>query len=810
MKGQRLRSRLFFIAVFLSLVLITAVSASAAEPDQNYGFSRLTGGEQSFYRALSAAAAAFSSSGKDVSARQEYEVAALPFRSDGITAADAIRVWKIFFVENPRYYWLSNRVAVRNDRLRLYCYEDYASANVRAAEDAAVKAGLQLLLSSVDGVTGEAEIARILHDELILAAGYAYEEDGETPSDAAWAHNIVGALTGRGAVCDGFAKAYRLLLSEKGIDCIFVDGTAAGGSHAWNLFRAAGEWYWADVTWDSQLSEQRRYAYFGTADAAFRADHTANGPSGEGAEYLYELPAAAEAGLPVITVYENGDRKAIRTGMESALDQVTDPQAEYRLSLFYDGRSPRMYKLSGGILPAAAQLTFAGDPSANGQELRIQSDLAASGAVAFSDLRLTLPEDDRMDFRWTAIRMQGYPLDLSGRVFAAEARCNSQGARIGAFDLQNAEGGTVTVSAETAEWNGRVNTELLILKGGHFRLGAGESRIVGLIFSEGTGALQLSDEPNASQRLEVERIYTTRAGTVFFTVTRPGDRLHIGDIRGAEPISIVLETDDFTAAPQVELAGVSEPEMEYTVKNTVSETAFADWVDFDGQFLYAPSVDPKRVSVVFVSGGKTVSDPPMISRNAEGYFCADERLIRKLSEAGAADGPSPSGTGCTGEGGEHRFGPWSTALAGSCYREGISRRTCSVCGASETAVIPMRAHTYGAWTLTRAAGIGRTGEKTRSCTVCGHTETEELPALTPKPTATKKPESDPTVSASPTPPPTESPEPAPSVRENDASRPDDPPEETKKPKTVYQIAAIVALCAAAALLSGLALRERKK
>ena len=62
--------------------------------------------------------------------------------------------------------------------------------------------------------------------------------------DEPMAHSAYGALANKSAVCEGYTKAYKLLLDEIGIenDIVFND------VHAWNMVKYEGNWYLIDVT----------------------------------------------------------------------------------------------------------------------------------------------------------------------------------------------------------------------------------------------------------------------------------------------------------------------------------------------------------------------------------------------------------------------------------------------------------------------------------------------------------------------------------------------------------------------------------
>ena len=107
----------------------------------------------------------------------------------------------------------------------------------------------------------------------------------------------------------------------------------------------------------------------------------------------------------------------------------------------------------------------------------------------------------------------------------------------------------------------------------------------------------------------------------------------------------------------------------------------------------------------------------------------------------------------------------------TCAEEGSQSIHCEKCGATkDSKPIPATGvHTYSAWRTTKQPHYNETGLKERTCTVCGAVETEVLPmtsnipGVTPAPTATPAPTVTPRPTATPeptaTPAPTASPEP---------------------------------------------------
>jgi len=58
-----------------------------------------------------------------------------------------------------------------------------------------------------------------------------------------------------GVVCEGYAKAFKVLCDRLEIPCVLVSGDA-GGAHMWNYVQMDdGKWYLVDATWDDQNSQ---------------------------------------------------------------------------------------------------------------------------------------------------------------------------------------------------------------------------------------------------------------------------------------------------------------------------------------------------------------------------------------------------------------------------------------------------------------------------------------------------------------------------------------------------------------------------
>ena len=78
-------------------------------------------------------------------------------------------------------------------------------------------------------------------------------------------YTVYGVFVEKKAVCEGIAKAVKLLLNLLDVKCIVVDGTVDGHGHSWNMVKLEDFEYNLDVTFDMGLVVHKgfmRYDYF--------------------------------------------------------------------------------------------------------------------------------------------------------------------------------------------------------------------------------------------------------------------------------------------------------------------------------------------------------------------------------------------------------------------------------------------------------------------------------------------------------------------------------------------------------------------
>ena len=135
------------------------------------------------------------------------------------------------------------------------------------------------------GMTEQQKV-RMIHNWLVNNAHY----------DLTYStYSADGVLVKGSGVCNSYALAAEMLLTEAGLANRFLSGSANNGSgyggHAWNLVRVDGQWYHLDVTWDDPvwsigkvskdnspvISGMERYNYFLITDSQIKKNHRWSG-----------------------------------------------------------------------------------------------------------------------------------------------------------------------------------------------------------------------------------------------------------------------------------------------------------------------------------------------------------------------------------------------------------------------------------------------------------------------------------------------------------------------------------------------------
>lgn len=271
--------------------------------DSTYAFSLLSEEEKAVYKELEMASAEFQNSTQDAQEIDGDNVAVGIELEIGELEKDRIASVVVGFIyDHPQYFWTkgySYWVGNESDDVRkivLQCDENYLDGEKRYLLWQQMQQNIEIYLDGVVSLKDDYSKELTLHDMLAKQLSYAYGSSGIAETSK-WAHNIEGAFSEEyhKVVCEGYAKAFQLLLNAAGIENIYIVGNGKVGTawqgHAWNQVKIEKQWYLVDLTWDDGAVISRKY--FNLNQQTFSSNHTAyHQSSNQVARWCYELEDA--------------------------------------------------------------------------------------------------------------------------------------------------------------------------------------------------------------------------------------------------------------------------------------------------------------------------------------------------------------------------------------------------------------------------------------------------------------------------------------------------------------------------------------
>lgn len=276
----------------------------------SYGYSTLNEKEKAFYDKIDEVIAKFHDEGnatvQSTGTNTYNTLQSINFDESGLTKDNALNVYKIYKADHPLYYWLGTTTLFNDKSIFPVVVDDYATEKARKDTNKLLYEKIYEYYYLAKASDNDYQKALCYHDAIIDAIDYAYDSKGY-PSSEEWAHNVLGVfLNGKdgitGAVCEGYAKAFQLLLNLAKIENLTVSGvgvTASGSEgHLWNMVKLGKVYYYFDLTWDDQPlnGRGRIYDYFCATESDVATSHYPNvslSQSGLVSDKLYDLPSNA-------------------------------------------------------------------------------------------------------------------------------------------------------------------------------------------------------------------------------------------------------------------------------------------------------------------------------------------------------------------------------------------------------------------------------------------------------------------------------------------------------------------------------------
>ena len=197
-----------------------------------------------------------------------------------ISALEGEELYNVFFqmrLDHPEIFWVSSyKYRYYKDSPNLIFIPEYLFDKKKICEhQKAMTARVEKLIRPAQKLS-EWEKEKYVHD--FICENIRYDKLKKS-----YSHEIIGPLGQGVGVCEGIAKAVKVLLDALGVWCVIAicgNNPEKGIKyrHTWNIVKIGGTYYHLDATFDNTLGKDRetseiRYDYFNLDDSQIFRDH---------------------------------------------------------------------------------------------------------------------------------------------------------------------------------------------------------------------------------------------------------------------------------------------------------------------------------------------------------------------------------------------------------------------------------------------------------------------------------------------------------------------------------------------------------
>lgn len=193
-----------------------------------------------------------------------------------IPALEGEELYNVFFqmrLDHPEIFWVSSyKYRYYKDSPNLIFIPEYLFDKKKICEhQKAMTARVEKLIRPAQKLS-EWEKEKYVHD--FICENICYDKLKKS-----YSHEIIGPLGQGVGVCEGIAKAVKVLLDALGVWCVIAicgNNPEKGIKyrHTWNIVKIGGTYYHLDATFDNSLGDEEiRYDYFNLDDKNIFRDH---------------------------------------------------------------------------------------------------------------------------------------------------------------------------------------------------------------------------------------------------------------------------------------------------------------------------------------------------------------------------------------------------------------------------------------------------------------------------------------------------------------------------------------------------------
>ena len=205
------------------------------------------------------------------------------------------RVVKAFLFEHPELFYYNSGYsytrsssepdAIGTIKLRLSEYSFYSDSDKKQEMISALNERVDVIVKKASSLTSDYEKVLFVHNEIVNTTVYDTESASSLSGDGMtheqqMTHTAYGALVNHSAVCDGYSKAFGIILTALDIENLYVTGYGKTTAHAWSCVKIGGEFYYIDLTWDDPSAvnlptkNNVTYTYFAMTTEQLERTHT--------------------------------------------------------------------------------------------------------------------------------------------------------------------------------------------------------------------------------------------------------------------------------------------------------------------------------------------------------------------------------------------------------------------------------------------------------------------------------------------------------------------------------------------------------
>ena len=178
------------------------------------------------------------------------------------------------FMDNPQIFWLDSyytysytgstfTITLQSTMSRKACEKRVKQLNSVVSD----------VLAELDDNMSDYERELFIHDYIVENCKYINNADDSVDDNP---YTAFGCLVNQKAVCEGYTKAFQMLLMYCGVPSVTIKGSVQESDtvdHIWNAGKIGGSWYHTDVTWDD-TDNSSMYDCFNQTESVFRQTHS--------------------------------------------------------------------------------------------------------------------------------------------------------------------------------------------------------------------------------------------------------------------------------------------------------------------------------------------------------------------------------------------------------------------------------------------------------------------------------------------------------------------------------------------------------